>query len=109
MTDQVAPPISLEDAKQLVAYIENGENEAACALVEAISLKDSMELFAEVGKLTRQLHDSLKNFQLEKQYIRKKLKQLYLYLKREFFQVLLQPLIIIYIMEVNTLKNLKKK
>lgn len=65
MTEQVAPPISLEDAKQLVSYLESGDNEAACALVEAVSLKDSMELFAEVGKLTRQLHDSLKNFQLE--------------------------------------------
>lgn len=58
-------PITLEDAKQLVVLLENGDNEGANALLEAISLKDSMELFSEVGKLTRQLHDSLNSFQLD--------------------------------------------
>lgn len=58
-------PISLEDAKQLVELLEKGDNEGANALLEAISLKDSMELFSEVGKLTRQLHDSLNSFQLD--------------------------------------------
>lgn len=58
-------PITLEDAKQLVTLLENGDDEGANALLEAISLKDSMELFSEVGKLTRQLHDSLNNFQLD--------------------------------------------
>jgi chemotaxis protein CheZ len=58
-------PISLEDAKQLVTFLEQGENDAAAALLEAQSLKDSAELFAEVGKLTRQLHDSLNNFNLD--------------------------------------------
>lgn len=58
-------PISLEEAKQLVTYLEQGDNEAANALLEAASLKESIELFAEVGKLTRQLHDSLNNFQLD--------------------------------------------
>ncbi|TDF39500.1 protein phosphatase CheZ [Alteromonadaceae bacterium M269] len=58
-------PISLEDAKQLVTFLEDGNNEAASALLEALSLKDSVELFAEVGKLTRQLHDSLNNFNLD--------------------------------------------
>jgi chemotaxis protein CheZ len=58
-------PISLEDAKQLVELLEKGDNDGANALLEAISLKDSMELFSEVGKLTRQLHDSLNSFQLD--------------------------------------------
>lgn len=65
MSDNIAPPLSLEDAKQLVSFIESGDNAAANALIEAASLKDSMELFAEVGKLTRQLHDSLNSFQLD--------------------------------------------
>ena len=58
-------PISLEEAKQLVSYIEEGDNESANALLEAVSMKESIELFAEVGKLTRQLHDSLNNVQLD--------------------------------------------
>lgn len=58
-------PISLADAQQLVAYIEAGDGESARALLDAISMKESVELFAQVGKLTRQLHDSLNNFQLD--------------------------------------------
>ncbi len=59
------PSVSLEDAKQLVSLLEEGDQEGADALLEAISLSNSMELFSEVGKLTRQLHDSLNNFQLD--------------------------------------------
>jgi chemotaxis protein CheZ len=58
-------PISLDEAKQLVSYLEAGDNDSANALLEAIAMKESIELFAEVGKLTRQLHDSLHNFQLD--------------------------------------------
>lgn len=58
-------PISLEDAKKLVALLEEGDNQAATELLENASLNDSSELFAEVGKLTRQLHDSLNSFQLD--------------------------------------------
>ncbi len=65
MSTNANVPISLEEAKQLVIYLEQGDNDAANALLEAASLKESIELFAEVGKLTRQLHDSLNNFQLD--------------------------------------------
>jgi len=58
-------PISLEEAKQLVAYLEQGDDDSASALLEAVSAKESVELFAEVGKLTRQLHDALNTFQLD--------------------------------------------
>lgn len=58
-------PISLEEAKQLVSYLEQGDEESANALLEAVSAKESIELFAEVGKLTRQLHDALNTFQLD--------------------------------------------
>ncbi len=57
-------PISLEDAKKLVTLIESGDNQSAHELLESASGQSSVELFAEVGKLTRQLHDSLNNFQL---------------------------------------------
>ena len=64
MTTLNSAPISLEDAKKLVILIENGENHAAHELLDSASGQSSIELFAEVGKLTRQLHDSLNNFQL---------------------------------------------
>ncbi|MCW8090377.1 protein phosphatase CheZ [Alteromonas sp. ASW11-130] len=58
-------PITLEEAKQLVVFLEEGDHESARALLEAASMKESIELFAEVGKLTRQLHDALNSFQLD--------------------------------------------
>lgn len=65
MSTDVNVPISLEEAKQLVAYLEAGDNASARAILEAASMKESIELFEEVGKLTRQLHDALNNFQLD--------------------------------------------
>jgi chemotaxis protein CheZ len=65
MTTLSSPPISLEDAKALVTLIEKGDNHGAQELLDAVSGQGSLELFAEVGKMTRQLHDSLNNFQLD--------------------------------------------
>ncbi|WP_414830161.1 protein phosphatase CheZ [Alteromonas sp. H39] len=65
MSTNANVPITLEEAKQLVAYLESGDNDSANAILEAVSMKESVELFAEVGKLTRQLHDALNNFQLD--------------------------------------------
>lgn len=69
MSTNVNVPISLEEARQLVTYLEQGDNAAAHDLLEAISTKESIELFAEVGKLTRQLHDALNNFQLDERIV----------------------------------------
>ncbi|MEQ3641377.1 MAG: protein phosphatase CheZ [Alteromonas sp.] len=65
MTTNTNVPLSLEEAKQLVVYLEAGDNASANALFEAASMKENVELFAEVGKLTRQLHDALNNFQID--------------------------------------------
>jgi len=65
MTDKKKVPMTLDEAKQLVTFLENGDDESANALLDAVAMKESVELFAEVGKLTRQLHDSLNNFQLD--------------------------------------------
>ncbi|MFT4809684.1 MAG: chemotaxis protein CheZ [Paraglaciecola sp.] len=65
MTTLNIAPISLEDAKKLVVLIENEDNQGAQDLLESYGAQTSVELFAEVGKLTRQLHDSLNNFQLD--------------------------------------------
>lgn len=57
--------ITLEDARLLVELLEKGEQAQADEIVESLSRDSSEELFAEVGKLTRQLHDSLNSFQLD--------------------------------------------
>lgn len=69
MTNETRSPLSLDDAKQLVAFLEKGDEDAAVALLEASKLQDSMELFAEVGKLTRQLHDSLNTFNIDSRIV----------------------------------------
>ena len=50
MSTNVNVPISLEEAKQLVTYLEEGDNDSANALLEAASMKENVELFAEVGE-----------------------------------------------------------
>ncbi|TYK65627.1 protein phosphatase CheZ [Colwellia echini] len=57
--------ISLEQAKSLVELLESGQQEAADAVLARIQNPINSELFAEIGKLTRQLHDSLTNFQVD--------------------------------------------
>ena len=69
MTALNTAPISLENAKKLVTLIESGDNQGAQELLESSGAQTSVELFAEVGKLTRQLHDSLNNFQLDSRIV----------------------------------------
>jgi chemotaxis protein CheZ len=65
MTPKDIAPISLEDAKKLVTLIETGDNQGANELHEEAHANNSTDLFSEVGNLTRQLHDSVNNFQLD--------------------------------------------
>ncbi|RJE75793.1 protein phosphatase [Pseudoalteromonas citrea] len=65
MSTPSVPQITLEQAKQLVVYLEQGEQEKADQLILDAANKEQSELFAEVGKLTRQLHESLKSFELD--------------------------------------------
>lgn len=57
--------ITLEQARTLVQYLEAGEQSKADQLF--LSLQDSSNegLFNSVGRLTRQLHDSLQDFRLD--------------------------------------------
>jgi len=57
--------ITLEQAKSLVEFLENGETEKADSLLAEIQNPINSELFAEIGKLTRQLHDSMMNFHVD--------------------------------------------
>ena len=57
--------VSLEQAKLLVEYLDSGQQDKADELIAEIQNPINSDLFAEIGKLTRQLHDSLMNFQLD--------------------------------------------
>lgn len=65
MSSQSKIHVSLEQAKLLVEYLETNQQEKADELVSEIQNPLNSELFAEIGKLTRQLHDSLTNFQVD--------------------------------------------
>lgn len=57
--------ISLDQAKQLVSLLEDGKQDEANLLVQTVVSDSRDPVYAEVGKLTRQLHDSLANFRLD--------------------------------------------
>ncbi|MGR5131480.1 protein phosphatase CheZ [Vibrio alfacsensis] len=57
--------ISLEQAKSLVQMLEQGEQEQANALVASLYEGHGNPMLQEIGVLTRDLHDSLKQFNLE--------------------------------------------
>lgn len=59
------PLVTLEQAKQLVAFLESGKQEAADALITEMCSCTSSPLFENLGQLTRQLHNSLTDFQLD--------------------------------------------
>ncbi len=57
--------ISLQQAQELVALLEQGEVSHANQLVRQLSAPLTQQLFDEVGKLTRQLHDALRDFHVD--------------------------------------------
>lgn len=65
MSAPATPQITLEQARQLVVFLENGEQDKANQLILETASQEQSQLFAEVGKLTRQLHEALKSFELD--------------------------------------------
>jgi chemotaxis protein CheZ len=59
------PVINLEQAKQLVEFLEQGKAAQVNALMTLVCAPNTGMLFEQVGQLTRQLHDSLNDFQLD--------------------------------------------
>ncbi|MCL1036516.1 protein phosphatase CheZ [Shewanella corallii] len=57
--------ISLEDAQRLVELLSAGEQEQADELFREMASPLQKDLFDEVGKLTRQLHSALVDFQVD--------------------------------------------
>lgn len=65
MSVNVVPLMSLEQAEKLVVHLKNDEFDQANKIVVGAHNKETDDMFAEIGKMTRQLHDSLTNFQLD--------------------------------------------
>lgn len=65
MTNESKNDELLESAKALVAFLEKGEIDDANQIVDDITRIRETELFQELGKLTRQLHDALNNFNVD--------------------------------------------
>ena len=61
--------ITLEQAQQLVELLQAGEQQQADELVRELAQPIQKELFDEVGKLTRQLHNALVDFQLDNRLV----------------------------------------
>ncbi len=55
----------LPQARELVALLEQGNLEAAQTMLTQMRTESEASLFIEIGKLTRQLHEALVNFQLD--------------------------------------------
>jgi chemotaxis protein CheZ len=56
---------TLEQAKALVASLESGNEAEAHAILDEIAQIRENNLFQEIGKLTRDLHDTLNSFQMD--------------------------------------------
>ena len=56
---------SLKHARRLVDLLEKGDAEEAERALDALSVVRENSLFTELGKLTRELHDTLTGFQLD--------------------------------------------
>ncbi|ANS86013.1 protein phosphatase CheZ [Vibrio scophthalmi] len=57
--------ISLEQAKQLVELLESGQQQEADALVKNINDATSEPMLQEIGELTRELQESIRQFRLD--------------------------------------------
>ena len=62
---KVAGEESLVQARQLVAELEAGNVDAASALLDDLARQRDTGLFQELGKLTRELHDTINSFHLD--------------------------------------------
>jgi chemotaxis protein CheZ len=56
---------AIEQAHELVAALESGDKDQAMDLLDSMTRLRETELFKEVGRLTRQLHDTLVSFQMD--------------------------------------------
>ena len=59
----------LEQARALVSELESGNADAAEQLIDELGRVREQNLFRELGKMTRQLHDALNSFAVDSRII----------------------------------------
>jgi chemotaxis protein CheZ len=62
---KISDTLLMDQARALVKELETGNMPAAEGLIERLSHIREQSLFQELGKMTRQLHDSLNNFAVD--------------------------------------------
>jgi len=65
MSKDTSIHVSIEQAKLLVKYLEADQQNKADELIAEIQSPIQTALFEEIGKLTRELHNSLNNFHVD--------------------------------------------
>lgn len=60
--DSIVSNLALECARKLVKEIEAGNEQEAIQVLDDLAKIHESELFQEMGRLTRELHESIKNF-----------------------------------------------
>jgi chemotaxis protein CheZ len=63
--DKIEAGITKEMAQDMLAALDEGDSERVDHILEQMAAAGESELFQELGKLTRELHDSLAGFQLD--------------------------------------------
>lgn len=58
----------LDNAKRLVAELEAGNSDGAGETLDALAKLRETELFQQLGKLTRELHDAMSNVELDQRF-----------------------------------------
>lgn len=56
---------TIDQTKDLLEHLENNEIEDAQELLDSLASEGDEDLFVEIGKLTRKLHEALTNFQMD--------------------------------------------
>ncbi len=56
---------TIEKVEALLEHLKNGETQAADLAIKNLTHQRETDLFSEIGKLTRELHDTLNNFRLD--------------------------------------------
>lgn len=57
--------VYIEQVESLLGHLKSGNNDEADAILRVLTKGRESELFSEIGKLTRELHDALHNFKLD--------------------------------------------
>lgn len=67
--DSTLRDLQLETARGLVAALERNDDDAARKQLAMLTQSQESELFREIGKLTRELHEALNNFNIDSRLV----------------------------------------